>query len=255
MDKIEHLKGFSEIVEQLRTEYIDYKGSLTAEFSTSPEYLLEKLDILQKNNINDNGFGGYWIVFPCETCKGYDDKAPLHVIIIDTKSDRDYKARANLYQANEKINSLTKNIMHKVELLENNILVNPNDLARVVSIALEHQNDLSIKDKDETTLFLSNVVDDYLGTEDERNPLVSDEDVLAKHKELFRLDSLIKQRTQELELIEGAFSRMIPVDPEVLLKLADTNKCETHDMLPKHIHNIKHIYTLLAKNGLNNDHS
>lgn len=249
MDKTEALEGFEQLVKDLRDEYIEHKGCLTAEFSTSSDNLVEKLDILLKNNVNGDGFGGHWVVFPCDTCKGYNEETPLHVILIDTKSTKDYQNGAELFRANEKITELNKQINHKDMQLQRGIIVDPNDLARVVQIALDSQSELRLQDKDSTTLFMSNLVDDYFGTEDELNPLVSDEDILTKHKELSRLDSIIELRKQELAMIEGAFSSLIPIDPAALTKLVNITGCELHNLIPKNIQSIKHINALLAKQG------
>ncbi|MEH0791147.1 hypothetical protein KW882_02440 [Vibrio parahaemolyticus] len=235
MDKVEDLERFEELVVSMRDEYIEKEGHVTVEFSTSPNHLLDKIDILSNHNVNTEEFAGYWFMFPCDTCKGYNEETPIHVMMIDIKASKDFRVGGDLYRAQQTIEALNQELSLYKEKLNSGLLVNPDDLLKVVSIALEHQKELPVSQKDNALLFLSNYVDDHYQKQDDENPLVADTDIQAKQKELKRLDDLIAQRKRELGILENSFSKAVPVAVEKVKKLAVDNSSHVSDFIPDEI--------------------
>ncbi|MFS1429606.1 hypothetical protein LMH73_021400 [Vibrio splendidus] len=241
MTKEQDLEKFTKIVVELSEEFTEKKGSITAEFSTSPDHLLEKIGILSKHNINTDDLGGYWFMFPCDTCKGYDEDRPIHVMIIDTKASSDYIAGGNLRRALKQNEALEKIIAEKDIALASGILVNPLDLKEVVNLALENEKEKCIHEKNETTLFLSNVIDEHFDQQDNDSELVVDEGICAKKKEIKRLDDIISQRKRELERVNDLFGAMVSVDIKSLQELPDGALDSVHGFVPSGLRAIKFI--------------
>lgn len=133
----EQLKDFESLVIKLKNEYAEKNGAVTCEFSTSEEMLVEKLGILNKHSLHNNELSAFWIMFPCNTCKGYHEDRPIHVLLQDGISFQNQADLSNIKVLHSKIEQQN----HELEVIkthcENHISMTPESVAELVELALK----------------------------------------------------------------------------------------------------------------------
>ena len=84
-------KELRELVDQNFTAYTTEEGRPTCEFSSGEKNMTEKIKILFESDKRLEAFDSHWVVFRCDTCKGYNKKTPIHFMIADERWPIDYE--------------------------------------------------------------------------------------------------------------------------------------------------------------------
>lgn len=159
MNERKELKKFTALVEELNAEFIKRKGLVTCEFSTSGNFLPQKMTILAEHQFDNEDVGGVWSIFPCDTCKGHNEDKPFHVMLNQTVSQRERKL---LYQnsiLSSELNKVTKANLEMEDTLEQNMLVPKLDFKQIINDAMDKYNGQSMYDIPETLVVLSEQAD------------------------------------------------------------------------------------------------
>lgn len=82
MNKDQIPTHFKELVNHMTAEWTESDGYVSAEFSTNPDYLHEKMQYLYQINREElNAKGGDWRLCMCPVCIDHNPKQPYHVAI------------------------------------------------------------------------------------------------------------------------------------------------------------------------------
>jgi hypothetical protein len=154
-----NLVDFEKLIKESNKEFIEKRGLVTAEFSTSEEDVLKKLKILADNMFELDDIAGVWSMFPCETCKGYHEDRPLHVILIPSRSLNDRKSSYELSMLQKKVNGIEEENSGMSKKIKENIVMSKEDFKEVVNIAmLKYEHDI-VNNIPESLLYFSEKAD------------------------------------------------------------------------------------------------
>ena len=154
-----NLEKFEKLVKEMNQKFIEKDGSVTCEFATSTDNVLEKLKILADNMFERESVSGVWSRWPCETCKGYHEDRPLHVILIQGQSINDRKSKNKLFLMNselQEVNAANESISKKIE---DNVVISKQDFKEVVNIAMEKYKHEIIQNIPDSLIYFSEKAD------------------------------------------------------------------------------------------------
>lgn len=160
MEKImSNLIDFEKLIKESNKEFIEKKGFVTTEFSTSEEDILQKLKILADNMFELEEVAGVWSIFPCETCKGYHEDRPLHVMLIPARSLNDRKYSYELSVLQKKVVGIEEENSGMSRKIKDNIMMSKEDFKEVVDIAMLKYEHEIVNNIPESLLYFSEKAD------------------------------------------------------------------------------------------------